>query len=332
MSKCSAPAAAGKAGQLLGRALVVVQQHQLGGACVDLGQQLGPEGKIQHIDGPAGQRRQLFNIADLPVRQAQALHLPAMKRQAASAAAKPSAQRSWYSTRGWGSLSEGPPAGAAAAAWAMWTSWRRIVRQPIPCPACPLRLTIHGNPARRQRPPTSVHPCGGTSTWWRCTSPPAGWCTVRGWTPARRASWCRPCATRSASMSTRAPPGQGHLRRARHGLHPAATRALAGAFAAHAAVRKQYLALVRGWAPRAQRSTTHSRPRRRPTRCDGQTPTRPSPAWPGWTCPRPATRAMPAPRQPGAGPADHRPAPPDPPPPETWPTPSSATPPTARAR
>ena len=32
------------------------------------------------------------------------------------------------------------------------------------------------------------------------------------------------------------------------GLHPAATRALAGAFAAHA-VRKQYLALVRGWAP-----------------------------------------------------------------------------------
>ena len=32
------------------------------------------------------------------------------------------------------------------------------------------------------------------------------------------------------------------------GLHPAATRALAGAFAAHA-VRKQYLARVRGWAP-----------------------------------------------------------------------------------
>ena len=64
-------AAAGKAGEFLGRALVVVEQHQLGGARLDAAQQLGRERKIKDIHGAAVKRGQLLQRSDVAVVQRQ---------------------------------------------------------------------------------------------------------------------------------------------------------------------------------------------------------------------------------------------------------------------
>lgn len=63
------------AAKLLGRALVVVQHHELGHPRLDLGHQHGLEGKVQHIDGAASQLAQVVGRLNLAVVQAAKLGL-----------------------------------------------------------------------------------------------------------------------------------------------------------------------------------------------------------------------------------------------------------------
>jgi hypothetical protein len=69
-------AAAGKTGELLGRTLVVVQQHQFGGAFLDATQDAFRERKVKNVDRAPRQWGQVIDRPDVAVVQAQKLGPP----------------------------------------------------------------------------------------------------------------------------------------------------------------------------------------------------------------------------------------------------------------